>query len=60
MLYSANGDKYDGFWKDGKKDGNGVFNNANGDKYDGFWKDDNKDGKGVFYASGARYNEEWK
>ena len=36
----ANGDKYDGDWKDDNKDGKGIYSDANGNKYDGDWKDD--------------------
>jgi len=43
----ANGDKYDGNWKDGKKSGQGVMNFVNGDKYDGQWKDDKMNGHGT-------------
>lgn len=50
----ANGDVYEGQWKNGKKDGKGkdgykvigTMNYANGDKYDGQWKDDKKSGLG--------------
>ena len=39
MFTYANGEKYDGEWKDGKKHGRGVLTCANGEKYDGEWKD---------------------
>lgn len=42
----ANGDKYDGNWKDGKKNGQGKMNFANGDEYEGLWKDDKMNGHG--------------
>ena len=31
----ASGDKYIGEWKDGKRNGHGVYYYHNGDKYDG-------------------------
>jgi hypothetical protein len=43
----ANGDKYDGNWKDNKKSGQGVMNFVNGNKYDGQWKDDKMNGHGT-------------
>merc|ERR1712146_272366 len=39
----ANGDKYDGEWKNGKKEGHGVLTWANGDKYEGDWKNGKKE-----------------
>lgn len=55
MTYS-NGDKYNGNWKDGKKDGTGTiflyrvgeYCYANGDKYNGEWQDDGISGKGNY------------
>ena len=43
----ANGDKYDGEWKDNKKDGKGILSCANGDKYDGNWANDKRNGEGI-------------
>ena len=43
----ANGDKYEGEWKDGKKHGKGTETCSNGDKYEGDWKDGEKHGKGT-------------
>ena len=48
VLECINGDKYNGDWKDGKKDGKGEFEDSNGNKYNGDWKDDAKNGKGIF------------
>lgn len=33
----SNGDVYDGRWKNGMRDGEGVYNYFNGDKYEGNW-----------------------
>ena len=38
----ANGDVYEGEWKDGKQEGRGTYSFANGNVYDGKWKDNNK------------------
>lgn len=54
---SNNGDKYEGDFKNGVKEGNGTFfpliilgimNYMNGDKYEGEWKDNMKNGHGNF------------
>jgi hypothetical protein len=44
----ANGDKYEGEWKDGNTHGKGTFTWADGDKYVGEYKDGMKHGKGTF------------
>ena len=36
----ANGESYEGDWKDDKRNGRGVVKLANGDTYEGDWKDD--------------------
>jgi hypothetical protein len=53
--------KYDGEWKDEKKNGKGVYKFANGGKYEGEWKDGNKHGKGIYIsANGDKYDAEYK
>jgi hypothetical protein len=42
IFYYNNGDRYDGNWKDDKKNGQGIYYFNNGDRYDGNWKDDKK------------------
>ena len=42
----ANGNKYDGEFKDSKMHGKGIYTWANGSKYDGEYKDDKKHGLG--------------
>ena len=57
----ADGDKYIGKWKKGKKDGYGAYIFANGEKYQGKWKKGKKDGKGTYtYANGEKYKGPWK
>ena len=54
-LECANGDKYNGEWKDDQKNGNGTlhlkrigtFIDHNGNKYEGDWIDNSKSGKGI-------------
>ena len=47
----ANGVKYVGEFKDGKKHGQGIFTFANGDIYVGEFKDGKEHGQGTFTKS---------
>ena len=61
MFAYANGDKYDGQWKDGVKFGFGVYSYANKDRYEGAFEADNMHGNGVFiYANGDMANGRWE
>lgn len=42
----ANGDRYNGEYKNGKPDGKGIYTWANGSYYDGEFKNGLKHGKG--------------
>ena len=44
-----NGDKYEGHFKNGKKEGKGTMNYINGNLYDGAWENDVKNGQGNSY-----------
>lgn len=46
-LTYSNGDRYDGDFSEGKKNGQGIMTSPNGEKYDGEWKDDRRDGNGT-------------
>ena len=59
------GGRYDGQFKDDKRNDQGVYEYPNGDCYDGHWKDGKKHGQGVYeHASGDlagnRYDGHWK
>ena len=57
----ADGSKYIGEWKDGKKNGEGTFNFASGDKYVGGFKDEKSHGQGTYtFANGAKYVGEFE
>ena len=57
----ANGDKYVGDIKDGKRNGLGVSTFANGTKYAGEYKDGKRNGQGTqTYADGNQFVGEWK
>ena len=57
----ADGDKYVGEHKDGKKHGQGTYTYASGDKYVGEYKDGKYHGQGTYtWANGDKYVGEWK
>ena len=57
-----NGDVYNGEWKDGKANGQGVmWKYASGDVYSGEWQDGKQSGLGLLeYAGGDVYWGEWQ
>ena len=60
-FYFASGFRYEGEWKDGKRDGWGTLYDGSGVRYEGEWKDNKIDGRGTWYFSnGDRYEGEWK
>lgn len=57
----ANGNVYDGDWKNDKMHGKGKYTWADGNVYDGNWKNDKMDGKGKYtWANGNVYEGGWK
>ena len=57
----ANGDVYEGDWKDGKGHGKGKCTYASGNMYEGDWKDGKKHGKGKHtWANGNVYEGDYK
>eukprot|EP00948_MAST-09A_sp_MAST-9A-sp1_P003568 g3568.t1 len=54
------GRKYEGDWKQGRKDGRGLYILGNGDSYEGDFVDDKYHGKGCYqYANGDVYDGDW-
>ena len=51
------GRKYEGEYKNDKKEGHGVFTWPDGRQYDGNWKNGRQDGEGKFYNP---KNKKWK
>jgi len=51
------GEKYEGYWGNGKRNGQGTNYWVNGAKYSGEWKDDKKHGTGTYtYKSDSKYD----
>lgn len=51
---------YDGYFKDGKRNGQGRFTYTNGDIYIGLWNQDEREGTGTYhFANGDIYEGEW-
>lgn len=57
----ADGRKYDGDFKNGKKDGEGTFEWPNGNKYIGSWRNDKQHGVGIYLnmKEGSKKQGEW-
>ena len=57
----ADGDRYDGEWRDGYKEGQGTYTWADGESYSGVWRSDMFDGQGTYtWITGSAYQGEWK
>jgi hypothetical protein len=55
------GNKYDGYFKNGIREGNGKMYYANGNVHDGIWVNNMKSGKGKYsFASGDEYIGDFK
>ncbi len=54
--YYSNGEKYEGQWLNGKRNGIGTYVWNNGDTYSGDWTLEKRTGKGIFtWANGNKY-----
>jgi len=57
----TNGDRYEGYSENFKKEKYGTYHYHTGDRYVGEWKGDRRDGYGIYYySSGDRYVGQWK
>mmetsp|Transcript_24712 Transcript_24712/g.46053 ORF Transcript_24712/g.46053 Transcript_24712/m.46053 type:complete len:492 (-) Transcript_24712:352-1827(-) len=57
----SSGNKYDGSYKNNKRDGYGKFVFANGNLYNGEWKEDRRHGQGTYsFVSGELYVGQWE
>ncbi|XP_071440432.1 radial spoke head 1 homolog [Hetaerina americana] len=56
-----NKDLYQGYYRYGRRDGNGLYMFRNGARYDGDWYQNLKDGNGIFYyPDGSKYEGQWQ
>ena len=51
MYYFNNGERYEGKWKNGMKDGQGTLHMQHNEQYDGHWEKDMKHGFGMYKFS---------
>lgn len=59
-LYRESGSIYTGTWRDGRKEGEGIYEWADGEKYEGQYQNDHRQGKGSYYwKNGDSYEGEW-
>ena len=53
--------KYEGEWKEGKLNGQGIYTWSDGEKYEGEWKEGKRHGQGTYtWSDGRKYEGEWK
>ena len=60
--YYSSGDKYNGSFIDGERNGYGIYSWSNGSEYVGYWKDNNQNGQGKWYNDRGllKYDGKWK
>lgn len=55
------GSRYEGEWKNGKRNGRGIFTSAQGETYEGEFKDDKFHGTGTYrFKNGDVYSGQWR
>ena len=61
IVKTYNNGKYEGEFKNGKKEGIGIYYFNNGGRYEGEWKNDVQEGKGKdYFDNGDRYEGDFK
>ena len=61
ILTYSDGDKYEGEWKDGQKNGQGTYTWSNGNKYVGEFKNGIQHGQGTLtFPNGKKFKGKWK
>ena len=57
----ANGDRYEGEWRNGNPHGRGTYTWANGERYEGEFREGKRIGQGTYtWATGDRYEGEFR
>ena len=62
IYYHKNGNKYEGDWKNEKRDGKGIFYWNDGRKYEGDFKNNIREGNGILYYTNGKIEKNgiWK
>ena len=55
-----NNNRYEGQFRNGKREGKGIYYFNNGNRYEGYFKDDKREGKGIYYCDNNIYEEDFK
>ena len=55
-----NHDRYEGQFRNGKREGKGIYYFNNGNRYEGYFKNDIREGKGVLYFDGNEYEGDFR
>jgi hypothetical protein len=56
MMWGFYGDKYEGYWVNGRREGKGTMLWSSGERYEGEWVQGKKEGKGVqTFRNGYKY-----
>ena len=58
--YYNDGERYEGDYVNGKREGKGIYYFKNGDKYEGDFKNGLKEGNGIYYNNGEMINQKEK
>ena len=59
-LTFADGNSYEGDYRDGKREGNGTFIYSDGRKYVGGWRDGKEHGNGEYIVKGSSKKGVWE
>ena len=61
IIHLNNGDRYEGDYKNDKREGKGIYCWKDGSKYEGDWKNSLKEGKGIYiWKDGDKYEGDYK
>ena len=59
-MYYNSGDRYEGEWKNDKREGKGIYYYKSGSRYEGEYKKNKKEGKGIYYYEDDEKNNSKK
>ena len=55
----ANGDRFEGQYKNGKKSGKGIYYFKTGEKFEGEWLKDERNGEGTFIKKNGKTEKQY-